>query len=198
MSPESSNPVACANCGSPLPWQACNSPGPVPCAVCGAPTHARLYPAILHRLETGSRGEPVTVPTDAVCFYHEGKKASAVCDACGRFLCGLCAVDMDDGVYCSQCISSRQRSSKPGKLRARSFMYDNVALLLCAAPLAMGWLGLLVAPVVLVYVVRYWRTVDTPLPRTQIRFVVAVLIALAEIALIIGLVNTMIMPVLSW
>jgi len=62
-------------------------------------------------------------------------------------------------------------------------LYDGIALALAGLPLLMFWLTLLTAPATLFVVWRYWGRVRPAVPRrSRLRFVLAALLALAQIA----------------
>jgi hypothetical protein len=61
-------------------------------------------------------------------------------------------------------------------------MYDSIALALATLPALLFWPVVFTAPAALYVVVRRWREPGSLVPRTKVRFVLAALFALAEIA----------------
>src|SRR5208283_5002530 len=101
-------------------------------------------------------GEPLLVEGQSSCFYHPAKKASIVCDGCGRFLCGLCDLDLNGRHVCPVCLEAGRKKSKFKDLENTRVLWDQLALaaaivppLLCGWPMAVG------APMALYLVLRY-------------------------------------------
>lgn len=130
-----------------------------------------------------ARAEP---EADATCLHHPDKKAEAVCDDCGIFMCGLCATEDHGDTVCLSCYANRQKKElKTGDsaVSARSVQYDHIALAVAVLPLLVWYFTFLTAPVALYLVVRHWR--DHPygvVPRSRLGLVVAALFALAQLA----------------
>ena len=67
-------------------------------------------------------------------------------------------------------------------------LYDSIALAVSTFPLLLFYFTLLSAPATLFIVWRYWNAPTSLLPRTRVRFVIAAIIAVLEIAGWIALV----------
>ena len=76
-------------------------------------------------------------------------------------------------------------------METRRTLYDTIALIISTLPVLLFWPALIGAPTALYYVIRRWRTPLSILPRTRIRFVLAALFALAEIAGIVFVIWTL-------
>jgi hypothetical protein len=63
----------------------------------------------------------------------------------------------------------------------RRVLYDNIALSLAILPNILWFITFLTAPVVLYYVIRYWKAPSSIIPRTKIRFIFAASFALLQI-----------------
>lgn len=124
----------------------------------------------------------------ASCFYHSEKRAVVPCDQCGRFLCALCQVEFQGQNWCPRCIQASSQKGRLAHLDASRALHDNTALALAILPVLLIWPTIITAPVTLYLVVRYWRAPSSILPRTKIRFLVAALLALAQIAAWVGLI----------
>ena len=61
-------------------------------------------------------------------------------------------------------------------------MYDTIALALATVPALLFWPVIATAPAALWIVVRRWRAPGSIVPRTRIRYYLAALFALAEMA----------------
>ncbi len=67
-------------------------------------------------------------------------------------------------------------------------MYDSVALAFAVLPALLIWPVLVGAPAALWVVFRRWRSPGSIVPRTRLRYYLAALIALAEIAGMIAVI----------
>lgn len=176
-------PLVCGRCGAPLPWRICNSPDAGnTCTSCAAPVRAHVFPAFLEALELGRQADAATPEQDANCFYHDDKRAVTACSHCGRLLCSLCDVTMRGDHLCPTCISRGKEKGSLVLLQSRRIMHDNIALILALAPLALGWLGLLLSPSAIFYAAFRWRSPGSLVPRTRIRFIIAILLAMFSLA----------------
>jgi hypothetical protein len=137
---------------------------------------ATAAPALL-----GAEGE-------ASCFYHSANQAVVACDACGRFLCTLCELDLDGRRLCPNCLERGVSVEKAASLETQRTLYDSLALNLTTWPLLTIWFPMFTAPAALYVVIRHWRTPMSILPRTRLRLWIALLLALAQIGGMIALV----------
>lgn len=169
--------LVCPKCRIPLPGELFNSPGMSNCYNCDTPLQIHAFPALFRKLMPGSGGENLMQEGEATCFYHPQKKAVIPCGACGRFLCGLCDMDLGDRHMCPQCASSGAKKGKVKDLQNRRELYDSVALLIALAPILVFYLTFITAPISLYYSIKYWNTPISVVPRTKIRFVIAIIVA---------------------
>jgi len=79
--------------------------GLVDCPFCHASMTITGFPA-LSRSEPGSGAGERAIDGDAACFFHPEKKASIVCDQCGRFICALCDLPIGSRHVCPTCLES--------------------------------------------------------------------------------------------
>jgi hypothetical protein len=172
--------VACSKCGRPLDPHYLNLDHAIGCAGCGSEIRARVFPALFNR-PAAAMAERITQDAEASCFYHAENLAVASCDSCGRFVCGICAVDISGQNVCPSCIESGLRTSRLIGFESHRTMYDTVALLLATLPALLVWPTILTAPAAIYVAVRYWRAPSSVVRRSKIRFIVAIVIALLEI-----------------
>jgi len=170
--------VACPGCQARLPPEFFNLKHFVSCPSCEATFRLRVFPA-LTRPETPAVAAPVVTEGESSCFYHPHKRAVVSCDRCGRFLCGLCDIEVGDKHRCPGCLSSAGR--KPPELEKSRTLYDGIALMLATLPILLWPFTLITAPAALYLTVRYWRKPLSLFPRTKIRFVLAFLLAGAQV-----------------
>ena len=172
--------VACLGCGRDLPADFENAEDFSACPTCLERVRVFAFSA-LHRIGAVSAAIPGLAPGDATCFYHAQKQAIVACDSCGRFLCALCDVEIGGSHRCPACLESGKRKRKLEVVENRRVLYDGLALALAVGPILMWPFTILTAPAALFLVVRHWRGPLSILPRSRIRFVLAFLIALAQI-----------------
>lgn len=175
---------ACPSCGTALPVAAGAPGGPFPCPGCGAPTELFVFPALL-RPPANSTPAVASLPGDATCYHHPDRVAVVACACCGRFLCGLCDLDLGDRHVCATCLHAEHEDGGPAGRRVSRFVqYDSLALALATIPVltvAFWFMSCLAAPAAVFLAVRFWRRPMSLLPRTRFRFLLAMLIALATI-----------------
>ncbi len=186
--------VSCPKCRTPLPAEGFNLPGLIPCHNCSAPLQIEIFPAMFRRFAPG-RGAEVTVEdTESGCFYHPQKKAVLPCDACGRFLCALCDCELDGQHICPSCLEAGRTKGKIKSLENRRVIYDNMALALaiCSFVPPIIYFCWLTAPLAIYLSIRHWNTPTSIVHRTKIRFVLAIIIALLDIAAIAAIIFSII------
>lgn len=183
----------CVKCENPLPWEAFSRADLSPCPSCGALVRVDIFPALFREPDQGRRGETLSADQGASCFYHHNKKAVIPCESCGRFLCALCDVELNDRHICPSCLESGKTQRKITHLENNRVLYDTIVLALAVIPLLMIWPTILTAPATLFLAIRYWNTPTSILPRTKFRFISAISLAGLQIVgwiMIIGFMVT--------
>jgi hypothetical protein len=189
----------CVKCGAPLP----GSPGAgaalalaLPehtCPVCGTRQIVCRFPALARRQTRASNGARAQ-DGEAACFHHPGHQAEAVCDACGRFLCALCNIDFNGRALCPACLSLTQSAAADAHIPRRT-RYDRLALLCILLSPLVYCLSFVNAGVALFLCVRYWKRPLSILPRNRWRFVVSGVLAVALLALWIGIAGAFLLGI---
>ena len=174
--------VACTKCQASLPPALYNAPELRACPSCGAWLQVEVFPAALRPPGPGAVGEAVMVEGEASCFYHPAKKAVVPCESCGRFLCAICDVDMNGRHLCPACLESGKKKGKLKQLENRRTLYDSLALAVAVYPVIFAPVTLIGAPVALYIAIRYWNAPNSIVPRSRWRAVLAIIIALLEMA----------------
>jgi uncharacterized paraquat-inducible protein A len=168
--------VRCGRCGAALTIPDATGAGEVDCRSCGATTGVWLFPA-LHRTRSPEQAQPILEEGHSSCLSHPQKRAVAVCDGCGRFMCALCDVDWNGEHLCPTCIAHRKSADHEGTLRTEYFHYDLIALLLALVAIPTSFMGVFIAPIVIFLGVRYWKAPWRPVPYRKWTMVLAVLLA---------------------
>jgi hypothetical protein len=158
--------ICCGECSLPIPAESWNRAG-TRCRGCGQNIEVAVFPAV-ESTRVGSLPESIEGETEASCFYHPTSRAAVHCDECGRFLCHLCEIQIDGRHICPRCFETGVSYS--------------IALSLATIPALLIWPVLVGAPAAFYVVIRRWRAPGSIVPRTRVRFILAALFALAELA----------------
>ncbi len=164
------------------------------CPDCQRWTSVIAFPALTRPAALGSTGETIVTEGEAACFYHPQKRAVVPCGFCGRFLCGLCDVELNGQHLCPSCLQSGARKGKLQALERRRVLYDDIACSLAVWPL-LPFLWILTpatAPAALFMAIRYWKTPTSMVPRTKARFIVAIALSSLQILGWVALVSLMV------
>src|SRR5687767_8874789 len=108
----STSVILCTGCNTSLQSTFLNRHQLSDCPRCGVPLLVEVFPALFRSPSAGQAGEAMLVEEVSSCFYHEQKKAITLCEACGRFLCGLCDLDFGGQHLCPRCLESGRRKGK--------------------------------------------------------------------------------------
>ena len=152
-----------------------------PCPSCGAALKVDLFPAYFTGPIKGRVGENLLVEGESSCFYHPQKRAVVPCDACGRFLCALCDCELNGQHLCPVCLETGRKKGKLKNLQNHRTLYDNLALALAIFPLLIFYFTIVTAPMALYLAIRHWNTPSSIIPRSKIRFIMAIAVASLEI-----------------
>lgn len=106
-----------------------------------------------------------------------------VCEGCGRFVCGLCDLELNGRHVCPVCLETGQKKSKYKDLENSRVLWDHVALMVALLPLLLGlWPSIIGAPIALYLVLRYRKAPCSLTGKSNLAFVAAGLFALLELA----------------
>jgi hypothetical protein len=145
------------------------------CPGCGSELWVEAFAALVRPIAKGSAGEVVLVPGESTCFYHENKKAVVVCDACGRFLCGLCDLDFHGQHLCPACLESGKKKKTIVQLEDWRFLHGRQALMLAILPLYLTGLA------ALFLCLRHWRTPGSLVRPARWQMPVALVLATIQV-----------------
>lgn len=77
--------------------------GSAHCSSCNWKGHAYLFRPLVMIAENSQ----AAVPDDALCAFHPNKRAVAVCEGAGNFICSLCMVELNGKTYSVQYIDGK-------------------------------------------------------------------------------------------
>lgn len=169
--------ISCPACGVPIPEESWNQY--TECESCSARVEAITFPALYTPLPN-AMPEAVGDEGEASCFYHPANRAVVPCDGCGKFLCALCDLDLDGRHLCHECLD-RGIQTKAATLEDSRVLYDSMALGLTTWPLITIYLPLITAPVALFLAFRHMGEPGGVLPRTRVRWWIAIVLAVVEL-----------------
>jgi hypothetical protein len=182
-------PTLCPSCSTLIPQSEINDDGTSDCSYCGKSVVFTRFPAF--------DGKFLDVPViafrnegESACFFHSRYRAQVPCDECGRFLCSLCAVQFGAQTLCPECIHKSRRGPKATGLSHQALLYDNLALSLVTLPLNVFffYFTIITAPAGLFVSFFYFGRQKTVVRRSRIRFIIAMILAVLEIAGVIFLI----------
>jgi len=165
-----------------LPESVINTSRLESCLSCGVAIRADAFPALIRKMPAVQTGELLQTDNEASCFYHPKKKATVPCSVCGRFLCALCDVVLDGRSMCLTCMETGKNQRKIKSIENTRTLYDNRALSIAVIPLLFVYLTIITAPIALFMSFWYWKKPSSIIPRTKIRFIIAIILSLLQIA----------------
>jgi hypothetical protein len=172
--------LSCGSCAWPMGPETWNQPGGAVCPRCSSRVDVTVFPAAL-RGESGVLPEQVQAEAESSCFYHATNRAVTPCEECGRFLCRLCEIPVDARILCPVCFATGATGNKLHEFDRKRTMFDTIALALATFPGIFVWTVVLTGPAALYFAIRYWRAPSSVVPRTRVRYYLAILFALAEL-----------------
>ena len=177
------NPVLiCPQCQALLLKDVFNRPDLVPCPSCGVELLVNVFPAFFRAPGAVRESQFVVASDQASCFNHPQKLAVCPCDKCGRFLCALCDCELLGGHYCPSCLEAERHKNSIEALSKGRRRYDKIALALAIVPILFVYVTCITALLTLYVCFRYWNAPPGPTGRGRWKFVLAVFIALLELA----------------
>lgn len=173
--------VKCSNCQALLFPDLFNLGELAPCPSCGSLLNIEAFPAMLQGPATGAVPEAVLVEGESSCFYHPTKKATIVCDGCGRFLCALCDLELNGRHVCPACLETGQKKAKFKDLENSRMLWDRLSFHIAILPILFFWTSLVGAPIALYLVLRYRKEPCSITGKSNAYFAAAALIAVLEV-----------------
>lgn len=122
------------------------------CPRCLKEVTTYAYPALFRSLpESATSTGEAAVEGDSSCFFHPSKKAVVPCDACGRFLCALCEVNLDGQHLCPTCLETGARKKNIQSLERSRHLNGRVALTVSILPF------LITGPIAIFLAIKHWN-----------------------------------------
>jgi len=159
-----------------LPGAACNTPEATACPACHLTVQVEIFPAFFPPASIAKPAETMFEEGFSSCFFHEQKRAVVACDACGRFLCSLCDVELNERHLCPTCLQSGQAKGKIATLETQRMLWDSAALSLALLPIMVS------APLALFCAIYSFSRPSSLVPRTRLRAYCAIVLSVVQIA----------------
>ena len=173
--------LSCTRCKAALPGELYNLDALRPCPSCGAELQVEAFPALFHEFVVVG-AQPLTTQGESSCFYHPNKKAAIPCDSCGRFLCSLCDLELNEQHVCPACLETGQKKGKLKDLQNSRVCYDKLALTLATLPAMIClWPSIVGAPFALYVALRYRNAPCGIRGKSTLCFTLAIVLASLQI-----------------
>jgi len=169
--------IACPSCKAPFDPKYFNSGYFISCPACASALRVDVFPALI-RPPNIRRGENLIEEGQSSCFYHPAKNAEAMCDGCGRFLCGLCDIDMSGKHFCPSCIESGRKKGKMPALKNEYTRYDKMALAFAAVSILFWPISFATAPASLILSLYHWKTPCSLVQKSKSSFILSIILSL--------------------
>ncbi len=174
--------ISCDHCKKPLPFANLSKMDLKACPSCGKESFFIFFPALIRPPGEIKTGTTLEDETAASCYYHPQKKAEIVCDFCGRFLCALCDVLFNNQHLCSACIEDGGKKGRLKSLENKRLLWDETALAVALIPIIFFPLTFVTAPIALYIGIRYWKEPSSIIPRSKLRMLLAIVLALFQMS----------------
>ncbi len=138
LSPVGTAAITCPHCLLDIPsdseWASC--------PYCQKRLQLRVWPIVRQNANAAS-----AISEQATCFFHPDKAFQACCQRCGRFVCGLCDLQLGVDHVCPTCFERGRGDSATGggsaEWRYRDVLYDSIAA-------TVGWAWIIFWPTIVV------------------------------------------------
>lgn len=176
-------PLACPKCRADLTDVLLQPPAGRPCPSCRRPVEGLVFSAYFRPPAEGKPAEAVVAAEEASCFYHPKNRAQVPCDACGRFLCLLCDVDLNGRHLCPACVSSGRKKSDGGQLENHRVLYGGIALATVLLPMLVFWPSTIITAPAAVFLAIYgWNKPQSLTGAGRARYAFAIAFGVAQVA----------------
>jgi hypothetical protein len=122
--------LVCPKCRTPIPETLFNLGRFAPCLKCRQELQVDVFPAFYAGPRLGRPGEPLVDASEASCFFHTEKRAAIACESCGRFLCGLCDLEVEGRHICPSCLSAGRKKGALKNLDQYRLVWPGIGLLM--------------------------------------------------------------------
>jgi hypothetical protein len=136
-----------------------------------------VFPAVYRRIGPGAAAETSLIEGETTCFFHADKKATVVCNGCGRFLCALCDVPIGADHLCPKCVEAGRTKKTLTTFENYRTSYPSLAITFAFLPLLIWPVSFVTAPAAVFLVLFGWRKPPSVTGRRRRGAMVVALIA---------------------
>ena len=126
----SNGTLTCPECGLALPFHALDPNQELTCTGCRRPLRGQVFRRWSAPDFKPALGSERALDGDAVCFFHASNRAALACDACGRFVCTVCDLQVGARHLCPACLSTGLDKQKLPEIVPRRFLWSQAALVI--------------------------------------------------------------------
>jgi len=159
----------CPECKKLLVLENKDPDGLVICPQCGERLLIELFPALINP-EKEIKAQSVETGEESSCYYHSDKIAMETCDHCGRFLCELCSISLDNHKLCPSCMAKGKGPISKGPSLNSHSLHDSIALVVAGSSVILGPFGIITALVSIFLIFRNYKKDLGLIPRMKWRF----------------------------
>lgn len=128
----------CPSCGARLAPPAGSHQIEGRCGQCKTTLLVNIYPRAHTPGLEGSPATPRERDGESACFHHPDAVAVESCHQCGRFLCSVCDLPIDNKHYCSACLARAEEDGTDMLFVKSRERYDFAALQAFSLPIGLG------------------------------------------------------------
>ena len=172
--------LECPSCRTALPDGLDVAPTVERCASCSTRLRIATFPALFLAAPEAKSNATAIESGEATCFHHEQKRAATSCDACGKFLCQLCDVEVPHGHFCTQCFEAGARQGNIPEFERARIRYDSIIVTMVIISLLFWFLSPLLplAAIILGFAKR--KAPPSFVSRSRLRLNIALTFAVLE------------------
>ncbi|MGA1865505.1 MAG: hypothetical protein ACMUHX_10625 [bacterium] len=176
------NRIRCPRCLAALTNDFFTDPSGSICRNCGLIITGRLFPRFFNNNTEEKSSTEASSDYESSCFFHQKKLAVSHCSECGRFLCALCELNIEDRILCPICLEKLDQEKRLKTFTNQITFWDSITVSMAILPLLLWPLTIITAPLTLIYIWRHFKDNNNHIiPRKRWRFYIAGLFAGIEL-----------------
>lgn len=174
-------PLTCPKCQADLKDDLALPGAAKACPACSRPVEGLIFPSYYRAPSAGKTAEALVATEDAGCFYHPQSRAQVPCDACGRFLCALCDIELQGQHLCPACVNMGRKKRQIRQLDEGRVLYGGMAAVVSLLPLLIFWpLSIITGPLSVFIAIYGWRKPQSITGARRLSYVIAIILGLAQ------------------
>ncbi len=188
---------SCPVCNTLSSPQQSNTDGKVNCENCNTQQRQLAFPVLWQSPHTPEPVEKIISEEEARCAFHEDNRATVPCSQCGRYLCSICTLVLQDNTYCPACVESimehSRQNSETSLYKNEQRRYDLIIFYLALIPILTIWLPIITAPTAFILGI-YWIPRVRKIEECSLRILLGSLLfaAVQFLVVLVGLASILI------